>query len=173
LSKFRPDCVVVSRRCPHRLRPPPCRTKFILRIFPKLFSNSSLWIYGFPCAEVWKIPALCDRIGCLIYEAILTSDLGLNPSNDGTIIRLPIPPLTGDRRKEFTKQGHDQGEKTKIAVRNQRRDMNDMVKELQKNGEITEDDLKRALTKIQDATDDCMKKIDAAVSEKEKEIMEI
>lgn len=108
-----------------------------------------------------------------VEKAILTSDLGLNPSNDGTIIRLPIPPLTGDRRKEFTKQVHDLGEKTKIAVRNQRRDMNDMVKELQKNGEITEDDLKRALTKIQEATDECMKKIDAVVSEKEKEIMEI
>ena len=105
-----------------------------------------------------------------VEKASLTSDLGLNPSNDGTIIRLPIPPLTGDRRKEFSKQVHELGEKTKIAVRNQRRDMNDMVKELQKSGEITEDDLKRALTKIQDATDECMKKIDAAVSEKEKGI---
>ncbi|MBQ3894508.1 MAG: ribosome recycling factor [Clostridia bacterium] len=108
-----------------------------------------------------------------IEKAILTSDLGLNPSNDGTLIRLPIPPLTGDRRKEFTKQIRDLGEKTKIAVRNQRRDMNDIVKEMQKSSEITEDDLKRALTKIQEATDDCMKKIDEVVSEKEKEIMEV
>ena len=108
-----------------------------------------------------------------IEKAILTSDLGLNPSNDGTLIRLPIPPLTGDRRKEFTKQIRDLGEKTTIAVRNQRRDMNDIVKEMQKSGEITEDDLKRALTKIQDATDDCIKKIDEVVAEKEKEIMEV
>lgn len=108
----------------------------------------------------------------LIEKAILASDLGLNPSNDGSLIRLPIPPLTGERRREFTKQVKDMGEKTKIGVRNKRRDMNDMLKSLQKDGEITEDDLKKALTKVQELTDDISKKIDEAVAEKEKEIMD-
>ncbi len=107
-----------------------------------------------------------------IEKAILTSDLGLNPSNDGIMIRLPIPPLTGERRKEFVKQLKDLGEKAKIAVRNQRRDMNDMAKEMQKDGDITEDDLKRVLAKIQEATDEVGKKIDEIVADKEKEIME-
>ena len=107
-----------------------------------------------------------------IEKAIMSSDLGLNPSNDGTLIRLPIPALTGERRKEFTKQAKELGEKTKIAVRNQRRDLNDMLKSMQKDGDITEDDLKRGLAKVQEYTDDVTKKIDEVVAEKEKEIME-
>jgi len=109
----------------------------------------------------------------IIEKAILVSDLGLNPSNDGTLIRLPVPPLTGERRKEFSKQVRDLGEKTKIAVRNQRSDINDLLKAMQKDGEITEDDLKRSLTKVQDMTDEVTKKIDEVVAEKEKEIMEM
>lgn len=107
-----------------------------------------------------------------IEKAIMSSDLGLNPSNDGSLIRLPVPALTGERRKEFTKQVKDMGEKTKIAIRNQRRDMNDMLKSIQKDGDITEDELKKALTKVQDLTDEFSKKIDEVVAEKEKEIME-
>lgn len=107
-----------------------------------------------------------------IEKAIMASDLGLNPSNDGTLIRLPIPALTGERRKEFTKQAKDLGEKTKIAVRNQRRDLNDMLKSMQKDGDITEDELKKGLAKVQDYTDEVTKKIDEVVAEKEKEIME-
>jgi ribosome recycling factor len=107
-----------------------------------------------------------------IEKAIMSSDLGLNPSNDGSLIRLPVPALTGERRKEFTKQVKDMGEKTKIAIRNQRRDMNDMLKSIQKDGDITEDELKKALTKVQELTDEFSKKIDEVVAEKEKEIME-
>ncbi|MBR4985424.1 MAG: ribosome recycling factor [Proteobacteria bacterium] len=107
-----------------------------------------------------------------IEKAIMSSDLGLNPSNDGSMIRLPIPALTGERRKEFTRQVKEMGEKSKIAVRNQRRDMNDMLKSIQKDGDITEDELKKALTKVQDLTDEITKKIDEVVAEKEKEIME-
>ena len=103
----------------------------------------------------------------------MTSDLGLNPSNDGTIIRLPVPALTGERRREFTKQVKEIGEKTKIAIRNQRRDMNDMLKSTQKDGDITEDELKKGLTKVQELTDDVTKKIDEIVAEKEKEILDI
>ena len=108
-----------------------------------------------------------------IEKAILTSDLGLNPSNDGTIIRLPVPALTGERHREFTKQVKEIGEKTKIAIRNQRRDMNDMLKSTQKDGDITEDELKKGLTKVQELTDDVTKKIDEIVAEKEKEILDI
>ena len=107
-----------------------------------------------------------------IEKAIMASDLGLNPSNDGTLIRLPIPALTGERRKEFTKQAKDLGEKSKIAVRNQRRDLNDMLKSMQKDGDITEDELKKGLAKVQEYTDEVTKKIDEVVAEKEKEIME-
>lgn len=108
-----------------------------------------------------------------IEKAILTSDLGLNPSNDGTIIRLPVPALTGERRKEFSKQTKDMGEKSKIAVRSQRRDLNELFKTMQKDGDITEDDLKRSLAKVQELTDDVTKKIDEVIVEKEKEIMEL
>lgn len=108
-----------------------------------------------------------------VEKAILTSDLGLNPSNDGTLIRLPIPALTGERRKEFSKLTKDTGEKTKIAVRNQRRDINDLLKAMQKDGEISEDELKRLLTKVQELTDEAGKKIDEVIAEKEKEIMEL
>ncbi len=108
-----------------------------------------------------------------VEKAILGSDLGLNPSNDGTLIRIPIPALTGERRKELTKAVRDTGEKAKIAARNQRRDANDMVKGLQKDGEVSEDESHRTLTKIQDVTNDYVKKIDEVVAEKEKEIMEI
>ena len=108
-----------------------------------------------------------------IEKAILQSDLGITPSNDGVMIRLPIPPLTGERRKEFTKMARDMGEKSKIAVRNQRRDMNDMIKQLKKDGEISEDDEKRGLTKVQELTEQATKKIDEVVAEKEKEIMEV
>lgn len=108
-----------------------------------------------------------------IEKAIMTSDLGLNPSNDGTLIRLPIPALTGERRREFTKQVKEIGEKTKIAVRNQRREINDMLKSVQKDGDITEDELKKGLAKVQDLTDEVTKKIDEVVAEKEKEILEV
>ena len=103
-----------------------------------------------------------------IEKAILTSDLGLNPSNDGTLIRLPVPALTGDRRREFSKQVKDMGEKTKIAVRNQRRDVNDMLKTMQKDGEITEDDLKKALDKVQDLTNDVTKSTKSSPKKKKR-----
>lgn len=108
-----------------------------------------------------------------IEKAILTSDLGLNPSNDGSMIRLPVPALTGERRKEFSKQTKEMGEKTKIAIRGQRRDANDLIKTMQKDGDITEDDLKRSLNKVQELTDEVSKQIDDVVAEKEKEIMEL
>ncbi|HEY1339876.1 MAG TPA: ribosome recycling factor [Bryobacteraceae bacterium] len=108
-----------------------------------------------------------------IEKAIRTSDLGLNPANDGKMIRLPIPPLTEERRKELVKKLHAAAEHHRVSVRNVRRDGNEAVKKLLKDKKITEDDDKRAHDEIQKLTDGYMAKIDAAAKTKEKEILEI
>ena len=108
-----------------------------------------------------------------IEKSIRTSDLGLNPSNDGKMIRLPIPPLTEERRKDLVKKLHGGAEHHRVSVRNVRRDGNENVKKLLKDKKITEDDDKRAHDEIQKMTDSYMAKIDAAVKTKEKDIMEI
>ena len=108
-----------------------------------------------------------------IEKAIRVSDLGLNPANDGKVIRLPIPPLTEERRKELVKKLHAAAEHHRVAVRNIRRDGNEAVKKLLKDKKITEDDEKRAHDEIQKLTDAQMEKIDLASKTKEKEIMEI
>lgn len=108
-----------------------------------------------------------------IEKAILKSDLGLNPSSDGIIVRLSIPALTEDRRKEMGKTVKKMGEDSKVAIRNIRRDSNEVLKKMEKAKEITEDDLKRAEKEVQDLTDLYVKKIDEVVAHKEKEIMEI
>jgi len=108
-----------------------------------------------------------------IEKAIRTSDLGLNPSNDGKIIRLPIPPLTEERRKELVKKLHGVAEHHRVSVRNVRRDGNENVKKLLKDKKITEDDDKKAHDEIQKMTDAYMAKIDQAAKTKEKDILEI
>ena len=108
-----------------------------------------------------------------IEKAIQMSNLGINPTNDGKNVRLVIPPLTEERRKELTKLIKKMGEESKVAVRNCRRDANEQLKKAEKAGELTEDDLKDDLEEIQKATDKCMKDIDEIVSGKEKELMEI
>lgn len=108
-----------------------------------------------------------------IEKAIRISDLGLNPANDGKIVRLPIPPLTEDRRKELVKRLHGVAEHHRVAVRNIRRDANEAVKKLLKDKKIAEDEEKRALDEVQKVTDAYMQKIDAAARTKEKEILEI
>jgi len=113
-----------------------------------------------------------SQIG-LIEKVIRTSDLGLNPGNDGKIIRLPIPPLTEERRKEMVKKLHGVAEHHRVAVRNIRRDGNESVKKLAKDKKITEDDDKRAHDEIQKMTDAYMGKIDSAYKTKEKDILEI
>jgi len=113
-----------------------------------------------------------SQIGA-IEKAIRASDLGLNPANDGKIIRLPIPPLTEERRKEIVKKLHAGAEHHRVSVRNIRRDGNEAVKKLLKDKKITEDEDKRAHDEIQKMTDVYMGKIDAAVKTKEKEILEI
>jgi ribosome recycling factor len=108
-----------------------------------------------------------------IEKAILKSDLGLNPSNDGSLIRLSIPALTEERRKELVKLVKKYAEEAKIAVRNIRRDANDELKKLEKNGEITEDELRNNNENVQKLTDDIIVKVDNVAKDKEKEIMDV
>ena len=108
-----------------------------------------------------------------IEKAINIANIGINPSNDGKCVRLAIPQVTEERRKELTKTVKKMGEDSKVAIRNLRRDANDELKKLEKNHEITEDDLKKALDDVQKATDKTIKEIDQVVADKEKEIMEV
>ena len=108
-----------------------------------------------------------------IEKAILTSELGINPQNDGKVIRLTFPQLTEERRKELTKQVHKYAEGGKVAVRNIRRDMRDKIKAAKKMSEITEDDAKDYEKKLQDVTDKYVKKLDELAAEKEKELMSV
>ena len=108
-----------------------------------------------------------------VEKAINKADIGITPNNDGKNIRLVIPPLTEERRKELTKTVRKMGEDSKVAVRNLRRDMNDMLKKQQKNGEISEDELSNELDDVQKKIDAAIKDIDKIISEKEKEIMEV
>ncbi len=101
------------------------------------------------------------------------SDLGISPQNDGEKILLPIPPLTEERRKEFTKIAKGKGEEAKVSVRNARREANEMLKSLEKDGDLPEDDSKKAQGEVQKITDEFVGKIDDIVTKKEKEIMEV
>lgn len=108
-----------------------------------------------------------------IEKAILTSDLGINPTNDGSVIRLVFPELTEERRKDLAKDVKKKGEAAKVAVRNVRRDANESLKKMEKNGDISEDDLLDGNDKIQKMTDKMIDKIDKAVETKTKEIMTV
>jgi ribosome recycling factor len=108
-----------------------------------------------------------------IEKAIGASNIGINPSNDGKSLRLQIPQLTEERRKELTKLVHRFGEDAKVAVRNERRDANEKLKKQEKDGELTEDDLKDEEKEVQKKTDGCIKDIDGIIADKEKEILEV
>ena len=108
-----------------------------------------------------------------IQKAIQTSDLGINPQNDGRIIRLAFPQLTEERRKELTKQVHKYGEDGKVAIRNIRREAMDAFKKAEKKSEITEDDLKKLEKELQDITDKQCKALDELTAKKEKELMAV
>ncbi|HHW14352.1 MAG TPA: ribosome recycling factor [Firmicutes bacterium] len=108
-----------------------------------------------------------------IERAILKSDLGLTPANDGTVIRLAIPPLTEERRRELVKTIRKQAEEARVAVRNVRREGNEALKAAEKKGEITEDDSRRGQEEMQKLTDKYIAEIDELVAAKEKEIMEV
>ena len=118
--------------------------------------------------QPWDTKLLKD-----IQKAIQVSDLGINPQNDGRVIRLTFPQLTEERRKDLTKQVKKYAEESKVAMRNIRRDGMDYVKKLKKNSEITEDDQKKAEKDLQDLLDKMIKKVDAALAAKEKELMSL
>jgi ribosome recycling factor len=117
--------------------------------------------------QPWDVSVIKD-----VEKAILKSDLGLTPSSDGKIIRISIPPLTEERRKELVKVVHKVCEDYKVSVRNIRRDSNDLLKSMKKDGEISEDDAFKSQEQIQKITDEYIKLIDECYQEKEKEILE-
>ena len=108
-----------------------------------------------------------------VEKAILTSDLGINPTNDGNCIRLIFPEMTEERRKEVAKDVKKKGDGAKVAIRNIRRDANDAFKKMEKAGDMSEDDLQEATEKMQKLTDKMIEKVDKAVEEKTKEIMTV
>ena len=118
--------------------------------------------------QPWDVSALKE-----VEKAILASDIGINPNNDGKVIRLNFPPLTEERRKELNKTVSKRGEEAKVAVRNIRRDSIEQFKKQKKANEITEDDLKDLEEQIQKMTDKFVKMIDGIIADKEKEIMEV
>lgn len=116
---------------------------------------------------------LFDRsLGSAVEKAIMSSDLGLNPSSAGSVIRVPLPPLTEERRKDLIKVVRNEAEQGRVAVRNVRRDANDKVKALLKDKEISEDEDRRSQEDVQKLTDAYIKLLDAALADKEKELME-
>jgi len=108
-----------------------------------------------------------------VEKAIMKSDLGLNPSNNGESIRVPMPPLTEETRKEFTKQARHEAENARVAIRNIRRDANSDLKELEKEKEISEDDLRRAEESIQKLTDKYVEAIESSLAEKEQDLLSV
>jgi ribosome recycling factor len=123
---------------------------------------------GMITVQPWDVSLLAT-----IEKTIRTSDLGINPANDGKIIRLPIPPLTEERRKELVKKLHAVAEDHRVAVRNIRRDCNEHIKRLSKDKKISEDEDRKGHEETQKLTDACMKRIDEAAKIKEKEILDI
>ena len=117
--------------------------------------------------QPWDVSVIRD-----IEKAILKSDLGLTPSNDGKLIRISIPPLTEERRKELVKVVNKMTEDHKVAIRNIRRDSNELLKGMKKDGDISEDDAFKAQDQVQNITDDHIKRVDGIYKEKEKEILE-
>ena len=117
--------------------------------------------------QPWDVSVIKD-----IEKALLKSDLGLTPANDGKIIRISIPPLTEERRKELVKVVHKMCEDYKVSVRNARRDANELLKSLKKDGDISEDDAFKSHDEVQKITDEHIKRIDQCCQEKEKEILE-
>jgi len=155
------------------------------RAHPSLLDHVTVDYYGteVPIGQAATVSVLDARtlsvqaweksmVGAL-EKAILNSDLGLNPATSGEIMRIPLPPLTEERRKEMTKLVRNEAEQARVAIRNIRRDANHTFKELVKEKEISEDDERRAETRVQRITDKFVDRIDATLAEKEKEVMEI
>ncbi|WP_066893794.1 ribosome recycling factor [Clostridium nigeriense] len=155
------------------------------RANPTMLDRIKVDYYGSPCplSQVANISAPEPRVLVIspwekslmkeIEKAILVSDLGINPSNDGSVIRLVVPELTEETRKNLVKVVKKTGEEAKVALRSIRREANDKVKALKKDGDITEDELKNAEEKVQKIIDTYVKEVDTLILAKEKEIMSI
>ena len=155
------------------------------RASPGLLDSVQVEYYGsmVPLSQVANVSLLDSRtlsvqpwekgMGAKIEKAIRESDLGLNPASMGDLIRVPMPPMSEERRREMTKIVRHEGEQAKIAIRNLRRDANDAIKKLVKDKEATEDEQKRSEADIQKVTDRHVADIDALVAAKEKDIMEV
>nr|WP_296209375.1 ribosome recycling factor [Gilliamella sp.] len=154
------------------------------RASPSLLDGIMVEYYGSPTplrqlanivaedARTLAITVFDKSLTPLIEKAILTSDLGLNPASAGTVIRIPLPPLTEERRRDLTKIVRNEAEQGRVSIRNIRRDANDQIKTLLKDKEISEDDERKAQDLIQKATDAAIKKLDTVLADKEKELME-
>jgi ribosome recycling factor len=126
-----------------------------------------------PDARLIVIKPWEKKLCAVIEEAVRKGDLGVNPQTDGEVVRIPIPALTEERRRELTKVTKRMGEDAKVAIRNLRRDSNEMLKEYAKDGEISDDDEQVGLKKVQDAVDKAVTRVDEIVGKKEAEIMEV
>lgn len=155
------------------------------RAHPSLLDNITIEYYGMdtPLNQVGNVSVADARTLAItvfdksmisaVEKAILSSDLGLNPSSQGTLIRIPLPPLTEERRKDLVKVVRGEAENGKIAIRNIRRDSNSDLKSLNKEKEISDDELRQSEDEIQKITDEYVKQVDVILGEKEKELMEI
>lgn len=155
------------------------------RASPMIFDNIKIDYYGTqtPLKQIATISAPEARLLIIqpwdnatlgdITKAIQKSDLGLNPSSDGHMIRIPIPPLSEERRREMVKLVHKRAEEGKVALRNVRRDSMDMLKDLEKEKEISQDEQKRAQSKLQEITDGFISEVDQIAKDKESELLEV
>ena len=155
------------------------------RANPAILDTVQVEYYGsmVPLSQVANVASIDARtlsvqpweknMGPKIEKAIRESDLGLNPSSLGDLIRVPMPPMSEERRKEMTKLVRHEGEQAKIAIRNLRRDANEAIKKLEKSKEVTEDEAKKGQDDMQKLVDKYIKAVDAAKAVKEKEIMEV
>ena len=155
------------------------------RAHPSLLDTISVDYYGAPTplnqvgnisipdARTLAVTVFDKSMIGAVEKAIMASDLGLNPSSQGTLIRIPLPPLTEERRKDLVKVVKGEAENAKIAIRNIRRDANSDIKALNKEKEISDDEMHQGEDEVQKITDEFVKQVDAVLAEKEKELMEI
>ena len=155
------------------------------RAHPSLLDNITIEYYGSPTplnqvgnvsvpdARTLAVTVFDKSMIGAVEKAILSSDLGLNPSSQGTLIRIPLPPLTEERRKDLVKVVRGEAENGKIAIRNIRRDANSDIKSLNKEKEISDDEMHQAEDEVQKITDAYIKQVDGILGDKEKELMEI
>ena len=145
----------------------------MVEAYGSLTPISQVGTVSVPDARTLSVSVWDKSIAKSVEKALRESDLGLNPVSDGTLIRVPIPPLSEERRKELVKIAGKYAEQNKVAIRNIRRDALDEVKKLKKDNLISEDDEKRAETEIQKITDEAVKKVDELQAQKEKDIMQV